>query len=65
VEIVVVSKPTWGQLFDLKNNHWFWVFEIMNKNKGIIGFKYLKKIESKNYWPQALPPPLMGKRKLE
>jgi hypothetical protein len=58
-----------GQLLDLKNNHWFWVFERTNKIEGIIGFKYLRKIEPKNYWPQVLPPPrppnspLMGEKK--
>jgi hypothetical protein len=49
VKICLGVKTNVGHLFDLKNNYWLMVFEITNQNQGIVGFKYLKRIESNNY----------------
>jgi hypothetical protein len=38
----------WGWLFDFCNTCWFWEFENI-QNQRIVGFRYLKISESKNY----------------
>jgi hypothetical protein len=48
--------PMWGQFFVFRNNHHFWIFEIIIV-KTPTGSRYYKEAESKNHWLQVFQTP--------
>jgi hypothetical protein len=48
LELACHMQTNLGWVFDFCNTCWFWVFENV-QNQRIVGFRYLKISESKNY----------------